>query len=343
MKLKVLAGMTLGILLVLTLAPAYLTGRPPEAAPLPRTASHVGGDDRDTMGVQLLELKSEHSGSSAASAAKLQAVEDPSSWDRKVDALGQSLIAGLSTTLGAGIVMMTSSSPSPAQMAFALSLAGGVMVTVSLAELWLPKILEPGWRVEATFWSVLGGLVFFALSKLVPEPAYTTEADPELGGADDKEKDVSRKGKQWRLAMIMMLALTAHNFPEGLAVAVSSMESERLGLVVMSAIAVHNVPEGIAIAMPVFDATKSRMQAVQMATLSGLAEPLGALFALTIIPQEYLQGRGMDALLCLVGGIMTCVALVELFPEAKAQNEPLAAIAGTLTGVAVMLLTMSLV
>merc|ERR1712137_1057338 len=135
---------------------------------------------------------------------------------------------------------------------------------------------------------------------------------------------------------------TAHNFPEGLAVAVSSLESERLGFVVMAAIAVHNIPEGIAIAMPVFDATRSRARALQMATLSGLAEPLGALVALTLLPQEMLQGHAMDALLCVVGGIMTCVAMIELFPESWTQDRPGAFFSGTLAGVLVMLLTMSL-
>lgn len=263
-----------------------------------------------------------------------------SRWDDKVSALSRSLLAGLSTTIGAAAVFITSSTPTPAQMAFCLALAGGVMVTVSAVELCGPHFVTAGWRLEAFFFSALGGLAFFALSKLVPEPEYTGHDDIESGGLDEKEKDLIRQGKQWRLALIMMLALTAHNFPEGLAVAVSSMESQRLGFVVMAAIAVHNIPEGIAIAMPVFDATKSRMRAMQMATLSGLAEPLGALVALTMLPPEMLEGRGMDGLLCAVGGIMTCVALIELFPEAIAQNEVVATVAGTLTGAVVMLVTM---
>jgi ZIP family zinc transporter len=263
-----------------------------------------------------------------------------SDWDLKVSALARSLLAGLSTSLGAGAVMLPSSTPTAAHMAFALALAGGVMVTVSFFELWLPRLWEPGWRFQAIVFSALGAMAFLGLSKLVPEPDYSQELDVELGA--EKSVQEHRKGKQWRLAMVMMLALTAHNFPEGLAVAISSMESERLGFVVMAAIAVHNVPEGIAIAMPVFDASKSRMRALQMATLSGLAEPLGALVALTMLPPDMLRGRGMDALLCIVGGIMTCVAFIELFPEARAQCESKSAVAGMLTGVAIMLLTMSL-
>jgi len=263
------------------------------------------------------------------------------SWDLKCSALARSLLAGLSTSIGAGVVLLPSKSPTAGRMAFALSLAGGVMVTVSFVELWLPQLRDPNWRIQAVLFSCLGAVAFFALSRLVPEPDYAADGgDPELGGKDVDLKDQQlRKQKQWRLAVLMMIALTAHNFPEGLAVAISSMESERLGAVVMAAIAVHNIPEGIAIAMPVFDATKSRARAMQMATLSGLAEPLGALVALTLLPEELLQGRGMDALLCIVGGIMTCVAFIELFPEAHSQKRPRASLGGTVAGALIMLLT----
>ncbi|CAK9112647.1 unnamed protein product [Durusdinium trenchii] len=159
----------------------------------------------------------------------------------------------------------------------------------------------------------------------------------------------------------MMLALTAHNFPEGLAVGVlgkveascsrsrrpcehpllevSSLQSERLGVVVMAAIAVHNIPEGIAIAMPVLEATNDRRKAMLMATLSGLAEPLGAFIAVTLLPPGALAGPGMDILLCIVGGIMTSVAALELLPEAVAQRQNWSTFAGLVTGALVMLLT----
>jgi len=323
MEMKLLTALPLFVLLSLALADALVdstvdhqvaTGELPQApqpAAPPSLAIHLSGSKAEPT------------------------------WDRKVDALTRSLIAGLATSLGAGAVLLSSSTPTAAQMAFCLSLAGAVMVTVSLVELWLPRILEPGWRLQAIFFSAIGALAFWGLSKLVPQPEYAKQVDEEMGDGDEKEKDEIKKGKQWRLAVLMMIALTAHNFPEGLAVAAASMHDDRLGFVVMAAIALHNIPEGIAIAMPVFDATKSRMKAMQMATLSGLAEPLGALVAITMLPQESLEGRGMDALLCVVGGIMTCVACLELYPEAIALHEPTAVVVGSVIGVIVMLVTMS--
>jgi len=342
--MKLLAALTLFVLLTLSLPPVTWSYHFPEADQ-PNPASPAALVDL-TVQHQVATGEFPQPPQSAAPpsfnirAAKSQVWE--SEWDRKVHALGRSLVAGLSTSVGAGAVLWGITSPTAAHMAFCLSLAAGVMVTVSLLELFLPRIWEPGWRLQAIFFSSLGVLAFWGLSKLVPEPEYTKEVDEEMA-TDDKDKDEIKKGKQWRLAMLMMLALTAHNFPEGLAVAAASMHDERLGFVVMAAIAVHNIPEGIAIAMPVFDATKSRMKAMQMATLSGLAEPLGALVALTMLPPEWLEGRGMDGLLCLVGGIMVSVACTELFPEAIALHEPTAVFVGTVVGVIVMLLTMSLV
>lgn len=275
------------------------------------------------------------------SAAGADAAPAPAQEYPKLEALARSLLAGLSTSLGAGVVLLMRGSPSPGQMAFALALAGGVMLTVSIVEMWLPQLARPERRLDCLASASLGGLSFLILKRLVPEPGHAKadEDSPEASLSPRERELRQHQGKQWRLSMLLMLALTAHNFPEGLAVAVSSLQSDRLGFVVMAAIAVHNIPEGIAIAMPVLDATGSRMKAMQMATLSGLAEPLGALVAVTLMPEGGAQGRSMDALLCVIGGIMTCVAFSELIPEAITQRRPTSALCGFATGVAIMMLT----
>jgi ZIP family zinc transporter len=150
-----------------------------------------------------------------------------------------------------------------------------------------------------------------------------------------------QRARNGRLGLLMMVVLTAHNFPEGLAVAVSALSSQRLGAVVMLAIAIHNVPEGIAIAVPIYAATGSAKRAFLMAFLSGLSEPLGAFVALVILGDNVTQSA-VENLLCFVAGVMTTVAILELLPEAWHYRKPRAALLGFTVGCAIMLVTTQL-
>lgn len=261
-----------------------------------------------------------------------------------------STMAGASTTLGALIVLLMKGVPGPDHLAFALSLAGGVMLSVSVMELWYPQLASADMYKLLRFClsTSFGAGSFLLLSRFVIEPEMADlarDVDIELAGSQHQHNDKIKdpEAKRRRLAIVMMLTLTAHNFPEGIAVAVSTLENHHLGVVVMIAIAVHNIPEGIAIAVPVLHATQSHWKAILLASLSGIAEPVGALSALTILPRSMTTGGAMEDLLSFVGGIMSAVALTELLPEAHEQNRPKAMYAGLLTGIAVMLLTIELV
>ena len=99
--------------------------------------------------------------------------------------------------------------------------------------------------------------------------ALTPARSPTVEHSDhivDKHKPRGPRGG-FRLALLMMLVLTAHNFPEGLAVAISTVDSQHTGALICFAIAIHNIPEGIAIAVPYFEADGDRRKAVMMALL----------------------------------------------------------------------------
>lgn len=326
-----------------------------------------------------------------------------------------STVAGMSTSLGAVLVFFLPKKRitpkgvkvtvvSSDLMCFSLSLAGSVMVTISVISL-MPQCFTPNMtsaQILARIVSIaLGCLVCKGLSWLFPDqpedilfsvPNNTLQNNVQQGYANDngeeeglrkqllspsKESDVNDaqillsnnpatlpslmsssslpssvssswtlrgtdltdpdERKSWRIAMFLFFALLAHNFPEGLAVAASTAQSHDLGITVAVGIMIHNIPEGIAIAIPCMKARPNApWLAFLLASISGLAEPLGA--ALTIAFLRYaqissssaiaeLQSEGggvtmlqslisLEDVLAFVAGIMTMVALSELFPEA---------------------------
>ena len=82
---------------------------------------------------------------------------------------------------------------------------------------------------------------------------------------------------------VVTLGLIIHNFPEGMAVFLSSFTNVRLGILLAIAIAIHNIPEGIAVAAPIYHATLNKSKAIKYAFISGMAEPLGAIISYLIL------------------------------------------------------------
>ena len=162
--------------------------------------------------------------------------------------------------------------------------------------------------------------------------AAATEATPSTSKLEALER------RNLRLAAVMMTTLTAHNLPEGVAVAFSTLENQKLGVVVMFAIAVHNIPEGLAIAIPVYASTGSRWKAVLMTTLSGLSEPVGALVGLLVL-KPILSENVLHNIMFFVAGMMAAVSILELIPEGLKYNEPRAQGAGIAIGFICMFLT----
>ena len=130
----------------------------------------------------------------------------------------------------------------------------------------------------------------------------------------------------------------------------SALEDDKLGITVTLGIALHNIPEGIAVAVPCLAARPdSPWISFVLASVSGLAEPLGALVTLGLIRhfgvQSDLEDSGTGSMLTLenwlslVAGIMMTVAVVELYPEANRHKQSFWMWVGTFFGAFVMILT----
>lgn len=279
---------------------------------------------------------------------------------RHFSAFLNSLVAGLSTGLGALIVFfLKDRSPTSPAISGALGLAAGVMITVSLIDVYVPNMYK------ATTWLSMFNYTCFLcfgvcaqvlLQQSLPEPELFDPEEQSSGGDSQKGKRNSSllptispmsesaskyekvKIRRKRLGLILAITLAAHNFPEGLAVAVSSLESTRFGFVMTFVIAMHNIPEGMCIAVPIFAATGSHWEAFKMSIVSGLTEPLGAIIALYFLG-PFIDERTITYTLMFVSGVMISVSWNELIPEAQKCNRPTSMYGGICLGAIIMTLT----
>jgi len=138
------------------------------------------------------------------------------------------------------------------------------------------------------------------------------------------------------------LAVTIHNFPEGMAVgvAIAGAMSGGAGMTAAGAlalslgIAIQNVPEGAIISMPLRAAGNSRLKAFHVGALSGIVEPLGG--ALVILLASAVTPM-MPYLLAFAAGAMLYVVVEELVPEASQGEHSNIATVGFAIGFALMM------
>ncbi len=225
------------------------------------------------------------------------------------------LIPLLGTTLGAGFVFLMRGGIKPSIQRLMLGFASGVMIAASVWSLLIPAIdmaEEQGvvpW-VPAAVGFLIGIGFLLLLDSVVPHLHLD---------ADKPEGHKSSLGK----STMLVLAVTLHNIPEGMAVGVvfaGAMTSD-LGLSAAGAfalaigIALQNVPEGAVISMPLLGQGMSRRRAFSYGVLSGIVEPLGAIITILLTG---LVTPILPYILSFAAGAMIYVVVEELIPEAQA-------------------------
>jgi ZIP family zinc transporter len=255
-------------------------------------------------------------------------------------AFGLTFAAGLATAVGSLLVLF-SKRPNPRLLAFGLAFAGGAMVYVSLSEILNKSIasftLAHGERLGFTYgtiWFLAGVLLVMVIDHLVPNPHET------LDKQDPAFREQNRSHIR-RVGLLSAVAITAHNFPEGLATFFATLESPSIGLPLAFAIAIHNVPEGIAIAVPVYFATGRKSYAFGASLLSGLAEPVGAAIGYFALAGS-LSHSTFGAVFGLIAGIMVFLALDELLPAAKRYARGHETVYGLVIGMATIAVSLAL-
>jgi ZIP family zinc transporter len=240
----------------------------------------------------------------------------------------------LATTAGAAGIFMVRG-VSKRVMAGLLGFAAGVMLSASYGSLLVPAMEmvkssggDPAFTVTAGF--LAGAGFIWILDKVLPH-LHRWAADSEAEGIRTT----------WHKSALLILAITLHNIPEGLAVGVAfgalawNPGAAALGGAVALAIgtAIQDVPEGLAVSAPLRGMGFSRTRSFLYGSLSGLVEPMaGVVGALTVASIRSL----LPYSLAFSAGAMLYVIIEELIPESQGGGYQDTAVVGTIMGFALM-------
>ncbi len=262
-------------------------------------------------------------------------------WFEALDPIMQALLAGIFTwtvtALGAALVFFTRT-VNRALLDAMMGFAAGVMIAASFFSLLLPSIDMaeaqglPAW-LPATAGFLLGGLFLRLADQFLPHL--------HVGAKMSEAEGVSTS---WQRATLLVLAITLHNIPEGLAVGVAfgaaaagmAAEGATLAAAVTLAIGIglQNFPEGTSVSMPLRGEGLSPLKSFWYGQLSGVVEPvsavLGAAAVLAVRPL-------LPYALSFAAGAMIYVVVEELIPESQRHEHTDLATMGALIGFAVMM------
>lgn len=245
------------------------------------------------------------------------------------------MIPFIGTTAGAACVFFLKNALKPSVQKAFLGFASGVMVAASVWSLLIPSMDMSGHMgklafIPASVGFLLGIGFLLLLDEIIPHLHIDTE-QPEGPKSD------------WKKSTMLVLAVTLHNIPEGMAVGVAfaGLLSQN-GTITMAGalalsvgIAIQNFPEGAIISLPLKSEGNTRARAFTMGTLSGIVEPIGAL--LTILLASYITPV-LPYLLSFAAGAMVYVVVEELIPEASEGDHSNIATIGFAVGFVVMMI-----
>lgn len=266
--------------------------------------------------------------SAASSSRWVQMHYDLVSSPVLLGALG-SLCAGLATGLGALPIFVVPRLSDRVQEAM-LGFAAGVMLAASFFSLIIPGLdvaQEQGasklGAVSLVIAGILGGAAcLWLVDRYVPHEHFTLGRE---GPATDRIRRI------W----LFVFAITLHNFPEGLAVGVGfGGDDVGKGVALAIGIGLQNMPEGLAVAVALLSLNYSRRQALLVATLTGLVEPVGGLLgAVAVTMAQFLLPWG----LAFAAGAMIFVISSEIIPEMHRKRLKNYATEGLMVGLVTMM------
>lgn len=229
-----------------------------------------------------------------------------------------SLTAGLATGFGSLPVFFTKNIPKKLLDAL-LGCAAGVMLAATSFSLIIPAIEAGGGGINgasiALIGILLGGIFLDVVDKFFPNTNLLTNS---MIDENRKNGGLLSVSPSLRRVWIFILAITIHNFPEGMAVGVGFGDGDiSNGLSLAIGIGLQNIPEGLAVALPLIVEGFPKWKGFLIALLTGLVEPIGGLIGIGLVQ---IARPLLPYVLSFAAGAMIFVISHEIIPESQNQE-----------------------
>lgn len=258
------------------------------------------------------------------------------------------LIPFLGTSLGAALVFLLKKEIKPIVQKILLGFASGVMIAASVWSLLIPAIEmaeqqnKIAW-IPASVGFILGTVILIVVNNVAErlENKIKIERMFNRKKLGTPEKEVSKE--KLKSTSMLVLAVTLHNIPEGMAVGVAfaGLLTCSIGVTVAGAfalaigIAIQNIPEGAIISMPLHSSGKGKFKSFVGGVLSGVVEPIGAI--ITIMLTQIVVPI-LPYLLSFAAGAMIYVVVAELIPESQSDKRTNSVTIAVAIGFVIMML-----
>ena len=250
-----------------------------------------------------------------------------------------SAIAGIcGMGLGGVISAVLLKKPSERMICWLLSFAAGVMVSIVCFGL-IPEAFELAGITVSVSGLVLGIVIVMGLNYLVDKITIARKEMINIHATHEElfheSQLINNPARLLRSGIIILLAISLHNIPEGIAIGAGGSHSFQLGAILALMIAVHNIPEGMAVAAPLLAGGINKWKVILLTALSGATTLLGGFVGIVI---GGISDLAIALSLAAAGGAMLYIVFGEIMPQSVIMTRNRTASIVTLFGIVVGLI-----
>lgn len=238
------------------------------------------------------------------------------------------LVVGLFIVFGALLVVFSKNNDK--FINFSISMAFGVMVSLSLLEL-IPEAFEhmenqDNTIIKIIFFTSLGFIILTLLDKMVPHHDH--------GHHDHHEEEHN----MIHIGLVSSIALILHNIIEGMALFGTAIENKKVGALVALGIGLHNIPMGMVITSAFIKGHQSKMKTIIITLFTSISTFLGGLI-MFILKDKIINDFVVGILICLTLGMLIYIAFLELLLQMLCKENKRINIIGVLTGIVILFIS----